>query len=134
MNAFGRYRSALAFPGIARVMAAAFVCRLLAGMVGLSLLLVSKRATGSYANAGSVAGAYAVPLGFTSPLWGRVADGWGPRNALALATTLQSLAFSLFILVAATQPRPLLLVGTAFLAGACTPPSAAISNTVFMTA
>lgn len=133
MNALKRYRLALTIPGIARVMAAAFVCRLLAGMISLSLLLVAKRASGSYGNAGTVVGAYAIALAFTSPLWGRAADRWGPRTALAMATSLQSLSFALFVAVAATQAWPPLLVGTAFLAGACTPPAAAISNTVFMT-
>src|SRR5688572_17388616 len=100
MQLLSRYRSALAVPGIPRVMAAAFVCRLLAGMVSLALLLAAENATGSYATAGLVGGAYAVALAFTSPLWGRVADRWGPRRALATSTLLQSTAFTAFVLVA----------------------------------
>jgi MFS family permease len=130
MTAFTRYRVALTVPGMARVMAAAFVCRLLAGMVVLALLLVVHRTTGSYASAGVVSGAYAVALAFTSPLWGRIADRRGPRAALATASVLQSCFFALFVLVAAAQPWPPALIVLAFLAGACTPPAAAISNTV----
>lgn len=111
-------------------MAAAFTCRLLAGMVVLALLLVVHRTTGSYASAGVVSGAYAVALAFTSPLWGRIADRRGPRSALAVASVLQSCFFALFVLAAAAQPWPPALTVLAFLAGACTPPAAAISNTV----
>ncbi|MFC5719189.1 MFS transporter [Streptomyces gamaensis] len=132
MTFIARYRTALARPGVARVMAAAFVCRMLAGMVSLSLLLVAKEASGSYANAGSVSGAYAVALAFTSPLWGRVADRRGARTALAWSTCLQSLSFGLFVAMVATSVWPLLLVPAAFLAGAATPPAAAVSNAVYM--
>lgn len=130
MQLLSRYRSALAVPGIPRVMAAAFVCRLLAGMVSLALLLAAEDATGSYATAGLVGGAYAVALAFTSPLWGRVADRWGPRRALATSTLLQSASFAVFVLVAAVDAWAGSLVVTAFLAGACTPPTAAVANTV----
>lgn len=130
MTALTRYRTALAIPGMARVMGAAFACRLLAGMVVLALLLVAHRATGSYASAGAVSGAYAVALAFTSPLWGRIADRRGPRTALAVASVLQSTCFTLFVLTAMTQPWPPALTVLAFLAGACTPPAGAISNTV----
>lgn len=127
-----RYRAALAHPGIPRVTAAAFACRLLSGMVSLSLLLAAQRATGSYGTAGAVSAAYAVALAFTSPLWGRVVDRRGPRTGLAAATSLQSLAFALFIALTAAGAAAPLLTGAAFLAGACTPPAAAISNTVFI--
>jgi MFS family permease len=132
MHPLTRYRTALACPGVARVTAAAFTCRLLAGMVSLSLLLAAERATGSYAGAGAVLAAYAVALAFTSPLWGRVADHRGPRMALAVATSLQSAAFAMFVLLAATSAATLFLVVSAFLAGAATPPAAAVSSAVYV--
>jgi MFS family permease len=132
MRALVRYRTALSHHGVARVLAAAFVCRLLAGMVSLSLLLAAERATGSYATAGAVSAAYAVALAFTSPLWGRVADRRGPRAALAVAASLQLLTFALFVFLTVAGAAWLLLVGSAFLAGACTPPAAAVSNTAIV--
>lgn len=132
MAVMARYRTALAHPGIARVVGAAFVCRMLSGMVSLALLLVAKDASGSYANAGSVSGAYAVALAFTSPVWGRVADRHGARTALAWSASLQSLSFGLFVVLVAASAWPALLVPAAFLAGAATPPAAAISNAVYM--
>src|SRR5439155_4409819 len=95
MSAIARYRAALAHPGATRVTMAAFACRMLAGMVSLALLLFAEDATGSYAQAGLVSGAYAVALAFTSPLWGRIADRRGPRAALAWSTSLQSVFFAL---------------------------------------
>ncbi|MEU8872171.1 MFS transporter [Streptomyces javensis] len=132
MTAMVRYRVALAHPGAARVMLAAFACRMLAGMVSLALLLAAEDASGSYAQAGFVSGAYAIALAFTSPLWGRIADRRGPRAALAWATSLQSFFFALFVVMAATTAWPPLLVSTAFLAGAATPPASAVSNAVLM--
>ncbi|MGW3495213.1 MFS transporter [Streptomyces sp. NPDC001020] len=132
MSAIARYRTALAHPGATRVTVAAFACRMLAGMVSLALLLFAEDATGSYAQAGLVSGAYAVALAFASPMWGRIADRRGPRAALAWSTSLQSLFFGLFVLAAVTSAWLPLLVPTAFLAGAATPPASAVSNAVFM--
>lgn len=132
MQALVRYREALSLPGVSRVLAAAFVCRLLAGMVSLALLLAAEHATGSYASAGAVTAAYAAALAFTSPLWGRAADRRGPRGALAVASSSQFTAFALFVFLAAEGVAAPLLVASAFLAGACTPPAAAIANTVLV--
>jgi MFS family permease len=127
-----RYQQALTYPGVTRVMAASFICRLLSGMISLSLLLVAKKATGSYGTAGLVVGAYALALAFTSPFWGRVADRHGSRTALAWAISLQSLSFAAFVLTAAAAGWPTLLILIAFVAGAATPPATAVSNAVFM--
>jgi MFS family permease len=132
MQPLARYRSALSYAGVARVVAAAFTCRLLAGMVSLSLLLAAQRATGSYASAGAVTAAYAMALAVTSPIWGRMADRRGPRVTLAVSTSLQSLAFTLFVVLALSGGPAVLLVASAFLAGACTPPTSAISSAVFV--
>ncbi|WP_369373453.1 MFS transporter [Streptomyces sp. cg36] len=132
MAVVARYGSALSHPGVARVVASAFVCRMLSGMVSLSLLLVAADASGSYANAGAVSGAYAVALAFTSPAWGRIADRHGSRTALAWAVSFQTLFFGLFVTLVATSVWPGLLVPAAFLAGTATPPAAAVSNAVYM--
>ncbi|MFH8982851.1 MFS transporter [Streptomyces varsoviensis] len=132
MAVIARYGSALSHPGIARVVTAAFVCRMLSGMVSLALLLVAEDASGSFANAGAVSGAYAVALAFTSPMWGRIADRRGSRTALAWAVCLQTLFFGLFAALVAASVWPGLLIPAAFCAGAATPPAAAVSNAVYM--
>ncbi|MEU5164252.1 MFS transporter [Streptomyces sp. NPDC020875] len=131
MGALSLYGAALRVPGIPRVVIALFACRLLAGMVSLALLLAAEDVIGGFAGAGLVAGAYAVALTFTAPVWGHVTDARGLRRSLLVATVLQALAFTVFLLVAAGEPHPALLAAAAFTVGACTPPSGAVSNSVF---
>lgn len=128
-----RYRSALTYPGMARVMSATFIGYLLAGMMNLSLLLAAERITDSYAAAGLVAGAYSVALAFAAPVWGRVVDRRGPRRSLALAVGLQAGMVTGFVVVALVSDATALLMVTAFLVGACTPPSSAVVKRVMMT-
>lgn len=130
MQALVRYQAALSSPGVSRVLGAAFLCRMLAGMVSLALLLAAEHATGSYASAGAVSAGYATALAFTSPLWGRAADRRGPRAALAIASAVQATAFALFVFLAASGSTPVSLIVSACLAGACTPPATAVANTV----
>jgi MFS family permease len=127
------YRAVLGIPGMARLVAATFLCTLLVGTANLALLLGAERATGSYAVGGAVAGACSIALALASPLWGRVVDRWGARSTLALATTAQSIAFTVYIGVAAAGGDMPSLVVSAFLAGACTPPTSAIAKRIFMT-
>ena len=49
-----RYRALLRIPDMRRLLGAGFVARLGVGMIGLSLVLLISRATGSYAIAGLV--------------------------------------------------------------------------------
>ncbi|MFI1018377.1 MFS transporter [Streptomyces sp. NPDC020965] len=131
MGAITLYRAALGVPGIPRVVGALFACRLLAGMVSLALLLAAEDAMGSFAGAGLVAGAYAVALTFTAPVWGHVTDIRGLRRSLLLATVLQAAAFTVFLLTASGRAHPVLLAAAAFVVGACTPPSGTVANSVF---
>ncbi|MEV4177398.1 MFS transporter [Nonomuraea sp. NPDC049709] len=133
MGAFNRYREALRIPGIARVVAAAFLCRLLAGMVSLALLLAAVEAGGGYASAGAVTAAYAVALTIAAPVWGRRADRLGLSRSLVTGVTLQLLAFAAFVAAVLLLPEPPLLVAAAFLVGSVNPPSGAVTGTVFTT-
>lgn len=133
MKALNRYREALRVPGIPRVVAAAFMCRLLAGMVSLALLLAAVEASGSYAIGGAVTAGYAVALTIAAPVWGRRADRLGFSRSLVTGMVLQVLAFATFVLTALFLPEPLLLVAAAFLVGSVNPPSGAVSSTVFTT-
>ncbi|MFD7660202.1 MFS transporter [Actinosynnema sp. NPDC059797] len=124
-----RYRTALRSPGMARVITAAFAAYLLSGMMSLSLLLTAERATGSYATAGLVAGAYAAALAFAAPAWGRFVDRRGPRTPLALAVAAQAVAVGA-VVVAANSGTPALLVAAAAVAGACSPPTSTVASRV----
>lgn len=133
ITVLARYRAALAQRGMGRMVSATFIAYLLAGTVNLALLLAAESVTGSYAAAGVVAGSYSVALAVAAPLWGRVVDRLGPRRPLAWTVALQLLAFSSFVVVAATVAHPASLAVIAFAAGACTPPSSSVARRVMMT-
>ncbi|GAA0581642.1 MFS transporter [Kribbella sandramycini] len=125
------YREALAAPGIARVVAAVLVCYLLSGMVNLSLLTSAEAASGSYAVAGAVVGAYSTAVAIAAPIWGRVVDRRGARRTLALTAVVQTLLFAGYIAVAALGLPAAALIVTAAAAGSCSPPSSAVAKKVF---
>ena len=59
------------------------------GMVNLATVLTVQRATGSYAVAGAVGGAYAIANSLIAPVHGRLVDRFGqPRVLLPCATLL----------------------------------------------
>jgi MFS family permease len=131
LRALDRYRAIFATPGVGQVVVASFVCRLLAAMINLALLLATHSATGSYSIAGAAAAAYTLAFSFAYPFWGRVGSKKGFRRALVCAALLQSGGFALFVFLAAAKAPAIALVLSAILAGACIPPSGAVANTVF---
>ncbi len=131
MGLLSGYRKAVTLPGIPRVVAALFLCHLSSGMAGLAMLLASEHATGSYAVAGTVVGLYAIALAFGAPMLGRIADRWGPRRALGSAAALQAAALAGFV-VALDAPEPWEVFLAATIAGAASPPSAAVAKRVFV--
>jgi MFS family permease len=126
-----RYRSVFEMPGIGQFVMAAFACRLLAAMINLALLLATRSATGSYSAAGAVAAAYTLAFSFAYPFWGRIGSRTGFRRALACTALLQTGAFALFVVLAAMKAPAVTLLLAAVLAGACIPPTGAVSTTVF---
>ncbi|GAA1604635.1 MFS transporter [Kribbella sancticallisti] len=125
------YRTALAVPGVARVVGAVLVCYLLAGMVNLSLLTSTTHSTGSYTIAGAVVGAYSVAVALTAPVWGRVVDHRGPSWTLGVASAAQFSAFAGYIIATLVDAPAFVLIATAAAAGSCTPPASAIAKKVF---
>ncbi|WP_202797100.1 hypothetical protein [Kribbella flavida] len=65
-------------------------------MINLGLMLTAYTATGGYAVAGAVTGAYSATVAFAAPVWGRMVDRRGPRWTLAFTVSLQTAAFAAF--------------------------------------
>ena len=65
-----------------RLIATSLSARLAVGMAGLPMILSVRDATGSYAAAGLVSGAWSVGVAVSSPLRGRLVDRRGARRAL----------------------------------------------------
>lgn len=122
MLSFTRYIAILERPELKGAIAASIIGRLPIGMAGLALMLATQETSGSFAQAGTITGAYIAGLAFLSPLLGRRIDRSGPRRVLAAC----GIAYPamLCLLVAALRlgaPTPVAFA-IAFTAGACYPP------------
>ncbi|MER7716480.1 MFS transporter [Streptomyces flaveolus] len=117
------YAAVLRVPHARRTFAAALVGRLSYGTVGLALMLSVTRATGSYAVAGTVMALFGATSVFLSPYRAGLVDRHGPRRALLPMALLYAVLLCL-LAAACGHPGtpPAVLVVTAALAGACTPP------------
>ncbi len=126
-----RYTALLAQPTLRSAFAASVLGRLPIGIAGLSILMMARDATGSFASAGVVAAWYVAGLAATAPVLGRVIDRYGPRStlfccALAFPSSLAALV------VALSMPAPLWLAFVlAAGAGAAFPPITVCMRTFF---
>jgi MFS family permease len=118
------YLDVLRTPGVPRLLGAAVLGRMPIGMAGLAIVLLVRQTGGSYATAGLVAGCYAVSLGVTAPLLGRLIDRVGQTRVL-LGTAAVCAAAFVALAVAAEAGSPVLLPVLAALGGASLPPVAA---------
>lgn len=116
------YRALLRLPGVAPAFVAAALVRLSYAMVGLAFLLVVKDATGSFAVAGAVFGAFALPT-VIMPYKSRIVDRSGVRLplrglGLGYATVLAAVVVCAVAGVRAASAYLLLAIA----AGVLTPP------------
>ena len=111
-------------PGVPRLLGAAVLGRMPIGMAGLAIVLLVRQTGGSYATAGLVAGSYAISLGLTAPLLGRLIDRVGQTRVLLGCAGVCAAAF-VGLGVAAEAGSLALLPVLAALGGASLPPVAA---------
>jgi MFS family permease len=121
---FRPYLDVLRTPGVPRLLGSAVLGRMPIGMAGLAIVLLVREAGGSYAAAGLVAGAYAVSLGLTAPVLGRLIDRVGQTRVLLASAAVSASSF-VALAVAAEAGSPALLPVFAALGGASLPPVAA---------
>lgn len=120
------YRATLALPGARTLTIVCALAWLTSSVYGLGVVLAIQEATGSFATAGTVAGAFALGTALLAPLRGRLVDRRGPRLLLPLASLHAALVIGL--LVAGAAPAAVLGV-LAFLCGATVPPLIAVART-----
>jgi MFS family permease len=121
---FRPYLDVLRTPGVPRLLGSAVLGRMPIGMAGLAIVLLVRQAGGSYATAGLVAGSYAISLGLTAPLLGRLIDRVGQTRVLLASAAVSASSF-VALAVAAEAGSPALLPVFAALGGASLPPVAA---------
>jgi MFS family permease len=121
----------LAPPGAAAALIASVLGRLALGMTGLALLLLVRKATGSYADAGFVSAAYAVSFAVAAPYRARAADRRGPTSVLRLTGLTQPLAFGLLVALADLGAATAVMAVAAVLIGFTVPPLGSVMRALW---
>ncbi len=120
------YRATLALPGARTLTLVCALAWLTNSISGLGIVLAIHEATGSFATAGTVAGAFALGTALLAPLRGRLVDRRGPQLMRPLAAGHVVL---LLALLAAGAAPAAALIALAFLSGATVPPLIAVART-----
>jgi predicted MFS family arabinose efflux permease len=98
----GRYGPLFTSARARRLVATSLSARLAVGILGLPMILTVRDATGSYAAAGLVSGAWSVGVAVSSPLRGRLVDRRGSRRALPPLALVSAAALAALPLVGET--------------------------------
>lgn len=114
------YRRVLSVPGALRFSTTGLIARLPVSMVGLGIVLLVSRATGSYGTAGAVAATYVLANAALAIAHGRFADRFGQATALPGAIAVFAASMSLMMWAVQTDRQPLAFAAAA-LAGASLP-------------
>jgi MFS family permease len=120
-HGFAAYRRVLAAPHVAPMALASVIARLPSGMGAVALVLYVQGATGSFADAGIVAGAFTIGLGITGPLLGRIVDRRGPRLVLLPGALIASAGMVAVVALGHADAGPVPLAIAAGISGAATP-------------
>ena len=131
MGVFRKYGEVLAPPGARSALTASVLGRLALGMTGLALLLLVRKATGSYADAGFVSAAYAVSFAVAAPFRARAADRRGPTSVLRSTGVTQPLAFGLLVLLADLGAPTVGMAAAAVLVGVSVPPLGSVMRALW---
>ncbi len=118
----GGYRMVFRAPGVAFLLTTSLVARLPVAMANLAIILRVAEATGSYARAGAVTGAYVVGTGVMGPVLGRLADRVGRRPVLLLAAVANAAGLISLAFIPVHETLLVLIVAAA--SGASLPPVA----------
>ena len=103
MGALARYRSVLTLPGAPAPVAASILGSLPIGMFALAILLLGERETGSFAQAGRIAGAFGLANAIGAVMQGRLMDRLGQTRVLRPAATVHLVAVASLVGLAETR-------------------------------
>ena len=131
MGVFRKYGEVLSPPGARAALSASVLGRLALGMTGLAVLLLVRKATGSYADAGFVSAAYAVSFAAAAPFRARGADRRGPSSVLRATGLLQPLAFGLLVVLADLGAPTALMAAAGVLVGVSVPPLGSVMRALW---
>src|SRR3954447_3802686 len=121
MRALARYRAVLTLPGARGPVAASILGSLPIGMFGLAILLLARDATGSFALAGRVAGAFGLANAIGAVLQGRLMDRLGQPRVLRPAAVAHLAAVCALVAVAEADASTALMAVAAAAGGLTLP-------------
>jgi MFS family permease len=116
-----RYATLLALPGARRPVIASAVGSMPIGMFGLAILLLAQDATGSFAVAGRVVGAFGIGNAVGAVLQGRLMDRLGQTWVLRVAAVVHALACGVLVAAALQGVKPTVLYACAAAGGLALP-------------
>jgi MFS family permease len=116
------YRRILAIPAVRMPLTGATIGRLPFAAGALAVVLLVQGATGSFAQAGLVNGAYSIAVAATMPLWGRLIDRVGQTGVFVVTTAVSSAAQIALVILAEEGAALAPMVAAAAVAGANVPP------------
>jgi MFS family permease len=120
-------------PGARALLIAALVGRIPIGVFSLAIVLVVRRQTGSFAQAGIATAAFAIGAGLVAPLQGRLVDRIGQPAVLVPSGLLNAAALGGLVIAAESSAPTSVLAVLAALGGAAVPPLAACMRSQWAT-
>ena len=120
-SGMARYRALLGLPGARVPIVASASGSLAIGMFALAILLLVRDATGSFADAGRVVGAFGLANALGAVSQGRLMDRLGQPRVLRAAGIGHLLAVAAFVVAAERGAGTAVLVVCAVAAGGCVP-------------
>ena len=128
---FAPYRAFFRLPDVTAMVLIAWLSRMPVGMIGLAMVMFMRESLGDFKIAGSVVGAYFVSMALFAPVCGRLIDRIGPHGPLRITGVLHSLFLGLLFLVVTQGMSQMVVMLTAAVAGACSPPIAVLTRTLW---
>ncbi len=125
------YRQFFALPDVKAIVLFTVISRLPVAMMSFAMLMFLKQALGSFAQAGTVVGAYFIAMAITAPVQGRLIDRVGPRWPLRITGVVQPLALALLMISALNRPDFSDALLLAILGGAFVTPITTLSRTLW---
>jgi MFS family permease len=126
LTARERYAAILRAPHVARLMTSALVARMPIGIDALAIVLFLRERTGSYAQAGIVAAAFALGGGAGAPISGRLVDRFGQRRVLLPLALAHAAGLGALVGLGVAGAPLAALIAAAVAGGAAIPPISAV--------
>ncbi len=108
-------------PGAGAFFAAGILGRMPISMIGLGIVILIARASGSYGLAGAVSGVAVVAGALTGPIQGRLVDRFGQRTLIIIGSVVCTLALAGLLVAVRADAATWVLYVVSFVAGGTRP-------------